>query len=103
MSPAFFRLVFNNKYVVIINTCDLPPARMLREVEEDGPSNAFGRPSIHFQQNGESSNCSEESNSKGWYEVMRKNEEGKIGWILLWVLGIPLPILLILYVLRGCT
>lgn len=51
----------------------------------------------------QSSDCSEESNSQGWYEVMRKNEEGKIGWILLWVLGIPLPILLILYVLRGCT
>lgn len=29
--------------------------------------------------------------------------EGRIGWILLWVLGVPLPILLILYLLRGCT
>jgi hypothetical protein len=32
-----------------------------------------------------------------------KTEEGKIGWILLWALGIPVPILLILFVLRGCT
>jgi hypothetical protein len=32
-----------------------------------------------------------------------KTEEGKIGWILLWALGIPIPILLILFVLRGCT
>jgi hypothetical protein len=34
---------------------------------------------------------------------MLNNEEGKIGWILLWLLGIPLPILLVLYLLRGCT
>lgn len=30
-------------------------------------------------------------------------ESGKIGWILLWLIGIPVPILLILFVLRGCT
>ena len=30
-------------------------------------------------------------------------ESGKVGWILLWLIGIPLPILLILFVLRGCT
>jgi hypothetical protein len=29
--------------------------------------------------------------------------EGKVGWIMLWLLGIPLPILLILFLLRGCT
>lgn len=34
---------------------------------------------------------------------MRHSEEGKVGWILLWVLGIPLPILVVLYLLRGCT
>ena len=32
-----------------------------------------------------------------------KNQDGKIGWILLWALGIPIPILLILFLLRGCT
>jgi hypothetical protein len=37
--------------------------------------------------------------TKGRYNT----EEGKIGWILLWALGIPIPILLILFVLRGCT
>jgi hypothetical protein len=31
------------------------------------------------------------------------SESGKIGWILLWLVGIPVPILLILYFLRGCT
>ena len=28
---------------------------------------------------------------------------GKIGWILLWLLGVPIPILLILFLIRGCT
>ena len=58
---------------------------------------------FRFNKMAQSSDCGEDSNSEGRFEVMRKNEEGKIGWILLWVLGIPLPILLILYVLRGCT
>lgn len=31
------------------------------------------------------------------------SESGKVGWILLWLLGIPIPILLILFLLRGCT
>ena len=34
---------------------------------------------------------------------MRNKEQGKVGWILLWLVGIPIPILLILYFLRGCT
>jgi hypothetical protein len=33
----------------------------------------------------------------------RKSEEGKIGWILLWALGVPIPLLLILFLVRGCT
>ena len=28
---------------------------------------------------------------------------GAAGWILLWALGIPIPILLILFLVRGCT
>jgi len=32
-----------------------------------------------------------------------KNQLGRVGWILLWLLGVPLPILLILFLLRGCT
>ena len=31
------------------------------------------------------------------------SRRGKIGWILLWLLGIPIPVLLILFLLRGCT
>lgn len=29
--------------------------------------------------------------------------KGKIGWVLLWLLGIPIPVLLVLFLLRGCT
>jgi hypothetical protein len=32
-----------------------------------------------------------------------ERQRGKVGWILLWLLGIPIPILLFLFVLRGCT
>jgi hypothetical protein len=33
----------------------------------------------------------------------RKLEEGKVGWVLLWALGVPIPILLIFFLMRGCT
>jgi hypothetical protein len=29
--------------------------------------------------------------------------EGKIGYILGWLIGIPIPILLLIFVLRGCN
>lgn len=29
------------------------------------------------------------------------NRDGKIGWAILWLLGVPLPILLVLYLLMG--
>lgn len=32
-----------------------------------------------------------------------KDQGGKLGWAVLWLLGVPLPILFILYLLRGCT
>jgi len=33
---------------------------------------------------------------------MRK-QRGKVGWLVLWLLGIPIPILILLFLLRGCT
>lgn len=30
-------------------------------------------------------------------------EKGATGYILLWLLGIPVPILFIIFLLRGCT
>ena len=32
-----------------------------------------------------------------------KSQTGKIGYILLWLLGIPIPILIGIFLLRGCT
>jgi hypothetical protein len=34
---------------------------------------------------------------------LRSRQQGKIGWIILWLLGVPIPVLLILFLLRGCT
>jgi hypothetical protein len=33
----------------------------------------------------------------------RRLESGRVGWVMLWLLGIPVPVLLLLYLLRGCT
>jgi hypothetical protein len=30
-------------------------------------------------------------------------QRGKMGWIVLWALGVPIPVLLIFFLLRGCT
>jgi hypothetical protein len=32
-----------------------------------------------------------------------EKQQGKIGWLLLWALGVPIPILFVLFLLRGCT
>ena len=34
---------------------------------------------------------------------VRRRERGKIGYILLWLLGVPIPVLFLIYLLRGCT
>ncbi len=31
------------------------------------------------------------------------NEKGAMGWILLWAIGIPVPLLVVLFLVRGCT
>lgn len=31
------------------------------------------------------------------------DERGAAGWGLLWLLGVPIPLLLLFFVLRGCT
>jgi hypothetical protein len=32
-----------------------------------------------------------------------RDQSGKVGWVLLWAMGVPIPILLVLFLLRGCT
>ncbi len=31
------------------------------------------------------------------------DKKGALGWGILWLIGIPIPILLLLFVMRGCT
>jgi hypothetical protein len=39
-----------------------------------------------------------------WFRLAPPSlQEGKMGYILLWLLGIPIPILLLIYLLRGCS
>jgi hypothetical protein len=33
----------------------------------------------------------------------RRKQEGKLGYILLWALGVPIPVLFVIFLLRGCT
>ena len=33
----------------------------------------------------------------------RWKEAGATGYILLWLLGIPIPVLFLIFLLRGCT
>jgi hypothetical protein len=30
-------------------------------------------------------------------------QRGKVGWLLLWLIGVPVPVLIILFLIRGCT
>jgi hypothetical protein len=30
-------------------------------------------------------------------------QQGRVGYILLWLIGVPIPILFLIYLLRGCT
>jgi hypothetical protein len=36
-------------------------------------------------------------------ERIRTREKGAIGYILLWALGVPIPILLIVFLVRSCA
>jgi hypothetical protein len=35
--------------------------------------------------------------------TLRQLQEGRWGYILAWLIGIPVPILILIYLLRGCT
>jgi hypothetical protein len=45
-------------------------------------------------------NCTGGHDMKGKRKIA---EAGATGYILLWLLGIPIPILLLIFFLRGCT
>lgn len=37
------------------------------------------------------------------HSATMKMQEGKIGYLLLWLVGVPIPILLLIFLLRGCN
>ena len=37
------------------------------------------------------------------FQQWRGRQEGKLGYILLWALGVPIPVLFVIFLLRGCT
>jgi hypothetical protein len=36
-------------------------------------------------------------------ERIFNNQRGEVGWVLLWLVGVPIPVLLVFFLLRGCT
>jgi hypothetical protein len=32
-----------------------------------------------------------------------EKQKGGIGYILLWILGVPIPVLILIFLVRGCT
>jgi hypothetical protein len=40
---------------------------------------------------------------KIWRYDFLTSEAGKAGWAILWLLGVPLPVLFLLFLMRGCT
>ena len=40
---------------------------------------------------------------RGSLRENRRRENGAVGWGVLWLLGVPIPILIIAFLLRGCT
>ncbi len=34
---------------------------------------------------------------------MPNNQKGKAGYILLWLIGVPIPLLFLIFLLRGCS
>jgi hypothetical protein len=34
---------------------------------------------------------------------LRHLQQGRWGYILAWLIGVPVPILIVIYLLRGCT
>jgi len=40
---------------------------------------------------------------RGRIPALRRRQQGRWGYILLWLLGVPIPILFLIYLLRGCN
>jgi len=41
--------------------------------------------------------------TRGRVPTLRDAQQGRWGNILAWLIGVPVPILIVIYLLRGCT
>jgi hypothetical protein len=39
---------------------------------------------------------------KSWYEHLYQGQNGALGYILLWVMGVPASLLFLIFLVRGC-
>ena len=67
---------------------------------------AVGAPECRLARLGNGQGCTRTGPAQRFFSVMKHlekfvTESGKIGYALLWLLGVPLPILLIIYLIRG--
>ena len=37
------------------------------------------------------------------FKSLPADQHGRVGYILLWLIGVPSPVLFLIYLLRGCT
>ena len=37
------------------------------------------------------------------FRSLPSDQRGRVGYILLWLVGVPIPILFLIYLLRGCS
>jgi hypothetical protein len=51
----------------------------------------------------ESFPTNQKSNEPTMKLTQKIKEQGALGYMLLWLIGIPIPILLVIFLLRGCT
>jgi hypothetical protein len=42
-------------------------------------------------------------NMREYGKALPDYQSGKIGYILLWLLGVPIPVLFLIFLLRGCS
>jgi hypothetical protein len=48
-------------------------------------------------------NPSDERPARRRAPTLRDLQQGRWGYILAWLIGVPVPILVVIYLLRGCT
>jgi hypothetical protein len=75
----------------------------VREPKDQGLPVAWFRPLPRIAKAAVLADLSADQKETMKLNLRKRAEEGKIGWIFLWLLGVPIPILLILFLMRGCT